>query len=245
MAITNSAAAAPSLSNAQLSVAAFDNLIRSHGMPAQLRQARKCPCWRLDSGQADPACTLCRPYGVLWDDPIDTIVLSTNRRPRRQQADDGTFEAGDTPFTFLSGVVPTVMARLTLSSAELLVDDLLTKGKEDTIRYSTVLGVERADYTVRNPPTGEPYENQLVSLRIEGITASPDIRVTGREVTWLNGAIADGTRYVIRFRTHPEFALWEVRERHEGTTKLPYVATAKRIEYLIHPRGETKAVQSA
>jgi hypothetical protein len=237
MAVTDRSKAAPGLSPLHFSAASFDQLIRAHGVTARMRMARRCACWRLDAQAPDPACKLCHPYGFIWDAPFTTTVHSQNRKPRRGYDSDGQSETGDVSFTFLTEVIPTFFARVVLPTARVVVDDMLVKGTTDIIRWSEVLDVDRADYTVRNPPEGSPYEVENVSLKIEGKDADPDIRIEGPRVTWLNPDVPDGTQYTVRFTTHPEFVAWEIRERQEGGQLMPYTALCKRIEFLQHPQG--------
>jgi hypothetical protein len=220
----------------------FDEVIAAHGSPAELRLARPCPCWLASTGQPDPACTACFPFGYLWTAPVTLTVWGPNRKPMRRYEAQGTYELGDAFFTFPTGIRPTHYSRLVLPLSTLAVTDILTKGHEDTIRYAHVLSVEGAEWSRRTPATGAPYQRETVPLTIEGRdVGTPDLRITGRTVTWLNSAIPDGTRYVVRCTTYAEYVVWEVQDRNEGGTVQPYRALCKRLDFLLHPKGEPSA----
>jgi len=211
----------------------FDALTRAHGTQAKFRLAMRCACWGAETGRPDPACTLCFPYGFLWDPEQDVIVFGPNRKPTRRPDAAGTFEVGDAFFTFPTGVKPTYFSRLVLPTSEILVDETLTKGSEDTIRFSHVLGVEKAHATRRNPSTGHPYVNEIVPLAL-----GTDFTLNDRTIVWPGGsALATGTRYVLRLRTLEEYVVWEIQTRNENGRDLPWRCLCKRVDFLTHPKA--------
>jgi hypothetical protein len=219
--------------------AALDALLTAHGAPAALRLAMRCACWNPKTGQPDAGCKVCFPYGYVWDAAQALKVFGPSRRGMRKYEIEGTLEVGDAWFTFPVGIRPSHYSRLVLTASEVTVDDLLTKGTEDRIRWSRVVAAEAAHYTRRVPTTGHPYEIELVPLVLDG--AMPDLAVVGNQITWLNLSIPDGTRYTLRLRVLAEYVIWDVQDRNEAGVVLPYRFLAKRLDFLLHPRGE-KAV---
>lgn len=211
----------------------FDALLAAHGTDVALRLAMRCACWNADSGRPDPACTLCFPFGFLFDAPVTVRAYGPNRKPTRRVDTPGSFEVGDAFFTFPTGVKPTYFSRLVLPTSEILVDETLTKGSEDTIRFSHVLGVEKAHATRRNPPTGHPYVTEVVPL-----TLGTDFTLSGRTIVWPGGSThANGTRYVLRLRTLEEYVVWETQTRNENGQDLPWRCLCKRVDFLTHPKA--------
>jgi hypothetical protein len=227
------------LSEFHIDAGAMDALLAINGSPAELRIATPCACWDARTGQPDPGCMRCYPLGFIYDAPVTESVHGPNRRPRRRYNPEGELDEGEVTFTFRRGVVPTFGTRIAMLNATVVVTDTLTKGVEDTIRWSHVLAVEAGHYTRRVPPTGPDYDVETVPLVLAGPT--PDLVVVGRDITWVNVSIPDGTRYSLRFRTRPEYVAWEVRDRTEGGQVMPYLATAKRLDFLLHPRGTKEA----
>jgi hypothetical protein len=214
------------------SAPAFDGLIAAHGSPAELRLATRCACWRVDAGQPDPACMACYPFGYLWDPPMTVTVFGPGRRGLKRYEEEGAIEVGDSWFTFPSGLTPTHYSRLVLPSSRRIVDDLLTKGVEDTTRWSYVLGVQAAHYTRRVPPTGQPYTVEVVPL-----VPGTDFTMAGRTVQWSNPSVPDGTRYTLRLETHDEWVLFNEQDRNEAGVVMPYRWQCKKLDFLVHPRG--------
>src|SRR5215471_4032249 len=213
----------------------FDALIANLGIDVQYRPAMRCACYREASVLPDPACTLCFPYGVVWSDPVSIVAFGPNRRPTRRPDLTGVYEASDVFFTFQTGFTPTYGSRLTLPDTTLIVDDTLTRGKSDVVRYPTCQKLLAAWYTQRNPPTGDPYVNEKVNL-------TPDVDValdpaTGA-ITFTNPNVpAAGTRYVVQVQARSQYFVWEVQDRAAGGTVMPYRALCKRLDYFLHPRG--------
>jgi hypothetical protein len=237
MAVTDAAA----LETRHFDPAEFNALIEAHGADAQLRIAHRCGCWDANTGRPDPACISCYPYGYLYD-PVTTVkVWGPNRKGLRHYLKEGTVEVGDAFFTFKTGMQPTHYSRIVLPLSTLTVDDILTKGSEDRIRWAWVLAVQGAKYNVRNPPTGSPYTTDPVALQIEGVgtppPVDPDIAISGNTITWLKQNLPDGTRYVVRFDTYAEYSVWEPQDRNEGGLAMPYRYLCKRLDYLTHPRS--------
>ena len=219
--------------------AAHDAQIAAHGVQARLRRAQRCACWNAQAKEPDPSCTLCFPYGRIWDLPEVVRLLGPGRRAMRNYESEGERELGDCTFTFPSGIVPPAYSRITLPLSIITEDDLLTKGKADVIRYSEVVGVDSAFYTLRNPPTGEDFVTERHDLVLGGPGA--DITVAGRHVTWMNQGIPNGTRYSVRFRALAEYVVWDVQDRNEGDRPLPFRFVCKKLEFYLHPR-ESQAV---
>jgi len=233
MAVTN-AAALDGLDEFHFEPAQFDALLEQNGTPAELRLATRCSCWEARSGQPDPACAQCYPFGYLYEAPDATKVHGPSRRGMLKLIEAGIAQLGDAMFTFKPGIVPSHGTRLVLPRSRVRESDTLTKGKEDTIRWSRVLAVEAGHYTRRVPPSGSPYVTETVPLVLDG--PSPDITITDRRVTWNNAAIPDGTRYVLRILTNTEFCVWDLQDRHEGGNEQPYRALGKRLDFLLHER---------
>lgn len=213
----------------------FDQLLEQNGTSILLRMATPCGCWNPTTGNPDPACQLCVPFGVVYDAPVQLKVFGPNRKGLRQFLDGGTIEMGDALFTFPLDVTPTQMSRITLLTSTLPAPAFQIKGREDVLRYTEVLAVERAHYSVRTPPTGHPYTRENVPL-VEGT----DFTRAGRVITWLNTTIPDGTPYVLRVRIRTEYVVSEATLRDENDTQLQTRVLAKRLDYLINPRGEAK-----
>lgn len=214
-----------------------DEAIDAHGITVELRAATRCACWSADTGQRDPACVACFPFGFLFEAPESLTVFGPSRRGLRRYEAEGSIDIGDAWFTLPTGKTPPHFSRLTLPQTRLRVDDILTKGTLDTIRFDTVLAVESAHYNVAVPRAGDPdrYDNVPTPLVLTG--PSPDLTIAGRQVTWLNPAIPDGTRYVVRFTTTTSYVLWDVHDRNEQGEILPSKYLAKRVDFLLHPRG--------
>ncbi len=220
--------------------AEFDGMLAQNGSPADLRFAMRCACWDDQTGEPDPACMQCFPFGWVWEAPQTVNVFGPNRKPTRRVDAAGTYDIGDAFFTLPSGLEPPRMSRLTMTLSTLTVWDALLKNKEDVIRFPTVLGIDRAWHSTRTPPSGGQYGRSNLDLTFSG--ATPDITVTGRQVTW-NPAntLPDGTPYVVRFKTYAEYLVWEQQERNEGGRVLPSRFLCKRLDYYLHPRGTKEA----
>ncbi len=236
MAVFEEEAAAATLDEYHFKAQEFDDLLRVNGSPVRLRMAMRCPCIDPKTGKADPACTNCFPYGVLWDDAVDARCFGPDRRSLRRPDAAGLYHEGDAFFTFPTGIVPTPFSRFLLPLSEITVDDVLVKGKEDTIRFAEVKAVEKALYSRRVPPTGAPYVVDVVPLEL-----GADIEVNGRDVSWLTSDVPNGTTYVVRMRACVEYLVLEPQDRNENGLPLPYRYHCRRLDYLLHPRGQ-KAV---
>jgi len=218
-----------------LDPARFDALIDRLGMRIEYRPATRCACYRFQSGVPDPGCTICFALGLVWGQPESINVFGPNRKPTRRPDLTGLYEVGDVFFTFKSGFIPTEGARITLPNTKLVVDDILTRGKEDRLIYPTGHNLTAAWYVVRNPPTGDPYVNVKVDL-------VPDVDIVLDPVTHrVTYAAADrpppGTRVLVQIDTLTEYVVSEVQDRIAGDTLQPYRALCKRYQSWLHPRG--------
>ena len=233
MAVTNPAAMGIPFGEFHLRPPDFDDLLRRSGSPAELRFAMPCACGTSRMGEPDPACLVCFPYGVVWDAPQTLKCFGPNRKPTFRVDTAGSYEIGDAYFTFPTGIVPPFLSRITLPLSVLTLTDQLVKGTEDGIRYPTVLAVEKAHYTRRNPPTGHPYVTEIVPL-----TLGTDVTVDGRRLVWPPASpVPDGTLVSVRFAARVEYGVWEPHDRNEGGNQLPYRFLCKRLDYYLHPRG--------
>lgn len=240
MAITDPNLAGPGFADNHLDPAALDALIDRSGTTATLRIATRCGCYDVRTGAPDPACMLCMPFGVIWDDPVPTKVFGPNRKPTRRQDAAGNFDASDAFFTFKTGILPPRGSRVTLPLSQLVVDDMLVKGERDVIRYPNVVAVEAAFYMGRDQPEGSEYNVVKHDLTFTGST--PHLTFAGRQVTWAVGsAVPDGTVYRVRFKALVEYLVWEDQDRNEGGNALPGKCLCKRVDYLLHPRDEKAA----
>lgn len=212
----------------------FDDLLTRLGVDVTYRPATRCACYEAKTGAPDPACTLCFPYGVVWGAPQSLRVFGPNRKPTRRPDMQGVYEASDVFFSFPTGFTPTYGARLTLPT-KLTVDDTLTRGKEDRVRYPTAETLLAAWYVQRNPPTGSPYVNERVELVVD--TDVTFDAATGR-VTIVNPTVPPaGTRFMVQVRARTEYFVWETQDRASGGVDMPYRALCKRLDYFLHPRG--------
>lgn len=216
----------------------FDKQVEDHGSLALLRIATPCPCWDSKTGRADPACKVCFPFEYLWDPPKSVKVIGPNRAQVRHLQPTGTYNDNEATFDFKTDCIPPHKSRFSIPSSVITVSDVLTKGKEDIIRYSSCLDVESVRYATRVPPTGHPYVVTPISLAFSGV--SPDLTFDGRHVTWHNNAIPDGTRYTVRFRAFAEWVVWTPQDRSENDAMMPYRFKCKQLDFLLHPRGEEK-----
>jgi hypothetical protein len=214
----------------------FDGLLRTNGTRALIRMATLCGCWNADTGNRDPACRLCYPLGRIYDAPIEAWVHGPSRRPMKQVTAEGVVDTGEVFFTLPSTLQVPDGTRIVLPDAIERVSDILTKGSEDTIRFAHVVAVEQGLRVVRNPPEGHPYLNELVPLEDGG-----DFTITDtRQVVWPSDSpVPDGARYVLRLQVRSEYVVWgEPRTRVENGTQLPSVYSTKRLDFLLHPKGE-------
>jgi hypothetical protein len=233
--VTTTPPPAPDPGVCGLDPAKFDALIGNYGMQVAYRSATRCACYRFPSGQPDPGCTICFALGLVWGDPESIMVYGPNRKPTRRVDLPGQYEIGDVFFTFQSGFLPNEGARITLPNSPLIVDDILTCGKEDRIIYSTAFNLSAAWYVVRDPPTGDPYVNVRVDL-------TPDVDVfldpDTKRVTYADPSNPPvGTRVLIQVNTLTEYIVSEVQDRYSGSALMPYRALCKRYDYYLHPRG--------
>lgn len=212
----------------------YDALKRANGTRALVSFATLCPCWNLDTGSRDPACKLCFPLGRLYDAPVEAWVHGPNRRIMRQVTAEGSFDSAEVFFTLPSTMRAPDGTRILLPDALETVSDILCKGREDVIRFAQVVALEQAVRVVRNPPTGHPYENELVPLE-DGV----DFTLDGRTVVWPGGSpVPDGARYTLRLTVRPEYVVWgEPRTRVENGRQLPSQYQTKRYEFLLHPKS--------
>lgn len=216
----------------------FDELLTQHGTPAELRVAKRCACWLAETETPDPACNLCYPFGYLYDAPVTLKVHGPNRKPMKRIEQVGTLELGDAFFTLPSMHQPPTYARLTLTKSILTVDDILTRGREDILRFSRVLQVVSAHTSRRDDVAGGKVAVVNVPL-----TAGTDyvVDLATRKVTYPGGsAVAVGGRVVFVCRVASEWILWDTQDRNENNEPMPYRFLAKRLDYLLHPRGKAE-----
>lgn len=213
----------------------FDDLIDRLGMQVLYRPATRCACYRFESGVPDPACTICFALGLVWTEPETIMVFGPNRKPTRRPDMIGEYEVGDVFFTFKSGFIPTDGARLTLPNSPLVIDDILTRGKEDRVMYPTAHNLTLAWYVERDPPTGFPYVNVRRDL-VPGTDVFLD-PVTKRVTYASPDRPPDGTRVLVQIDTLTEYIVAEPQDRISGNVLMPYRVLCKRYQSWLHPRG--------
>lgn len=216
---------------------AFHDLLKINGArEAMLAKAMRCGCWDPLTGQPDPACQLCYPFGFIYEEPVAVAVFGPNRKPTRRFEQLGVFDPGDAWFTFPPGVTPPFASRIILPQSVIEVDDVLTKGKWDITRFGHVVELQRAIYSTRTPASGAPYTRENVDLTWNEVGA--DFTFAGRTVTWdVASAVPDGTNYVLKMKVYSEYICWDAQDRQEDGKPMPYRVLCKRLDYFKHPRS--------
>jgi len=231
MALQDASAVAPAFSPFHMEPAELDGLLDAHGAPAEIRTAMRCGCWAASSGQPDPGCDRCYPFGYVWDAPVTCRVYGPSRRGLRRYELAGTLDVGDAWFSLPTGMRPPHYSRIVLTASEITVDDTLTRGREDVIRFSRPVAVTRAHWSQRTSAPGvTPVTRTNVPLVL-----GTDLSVSGRRVTWIAETPPPGTRYVLQLRALAEYIVWEPQDRNEAGVALNYKFLCKRLDFLRHP----------
>jgi hypothetical protein len=213
--------------------AAFAGLLDAHGTEVQTRHAVRCACWDRRTGKPDPACTLCQPFGLLWDPAVTRKAHGPTRKPTRRFGREGELDVGDCFFSFAADVILSFGSRILCPASFIAVDDILTRGQDDRLRHGTIGPLLSAHYVVRTPPAGPDYTTTKVPLAVDAV--APDIVVgPDRLVTFTGVPPPAGTRYVVSYRTPVEYVVWEPQERREGEQAQPTRYLCKRMDFLVH-----------
>lgn len=89
-------------------LAELRDVIRQHGIGAELRRSLVCPCLRRESRQPQIDCPSCYGLGRLYPSSMreSVEVLLTARNPRREDMPAGVVFPGDAQCTFDLGTLP-------------------------------------------------------------------------------------------------------------------------------------------
>ena len=184
------------------------------------------------AGQPDPNCPFCRDLpGSVHDDGTAITVLGPGRLQRNEYLQAGQVLEGAVTFTWLSVLLPGHLDLLTLTLAQVVVNNEYHKrGDADPIGRSTerltlpaaaILSVERASARVGTDLVRYAYGD---AFTVDDAGA----------ILWDDGPPA-GTIYSVRYVARPVFVIWDPQSRDEGGSKQPYRTLAQRLDYFRQP----------
>lgn len=191
----------------RLSPGAFNAHLAHMGQQFLYRKSFACPCTNSNSGAADPAHTLCRGMGRIWNPPVQGGAGVASSKTQREWAQFGVWESGDTVLSVPSdsplydiGQFDRAVA-LNNSDSFALV---LTRGDNDELRIPTIK-VTRVFWL---DGAGAIVEGGIPTFDANGV------------LTWAAGEPPMGTKYSINGDKYVEYYCYGAfpgdRNQHSG-----------------------------
>lgn len=86
----------------------LNDLVETHGIGVEWRQAVWCPCARIETRKSRANCPICRGLGHVYPTDLhdDLVCLVLNRNPKRDRVPAGELVTGTCVITFPLGIVP-------------------------------------------------------------------------------------------------------------------------------------------
>ena len=193
-------------------VNSLNQMISNLGQTCVWEQASRCPCRSTRTGGASVACPVCNGAGFVWTSPTTCIIGVEGFRVDKQYAMWSEVEKGDQIATIPSDSAAYSAGEydsFTMLDAEIRIDQILTKGSADRLKYRTVLSLDGAWGIVAGA---------RVDL-VQGL----DFTLNGNLITWTSSAIPVGAQYSITYVARPEFYVYRtlVSDRPHGHVPLP------------------------
>lgn len=210
--------------------AEFDECIEQHGVPANWRKSRICPCFDPKRGQSSITCPYCTLIpGRLYDAGTEVTVLAPGRERQDKYTDVGSWEQGFVNITFPTlddavSVTPGHFDIVELLSGEIVVNNEFLKRGE-----LTPGGASRERLRL-NPLRVEFIEAIVASVLVQYAFFTDYTFDAAGVITWINGP-PSGTQYSIRYVARPTFIVWAPMSRDEAATKMPYRVHAQRLDF--------------
>lgn len=139
----------------------FQRLVEARGVRCVYRPAVRCPCQRIETGQARIGCPACRGFGIAYPEELEepTIAIVQRRSPRRTMAPPGDMVAGTVQITFSAGIVPGDGDMLVPDGDRHVVQEVL-RVAENQVDVRDVRA--RAESVLQNPPVPRPATARLL-----------------------------------------------------------------------------------
>ena len=193
-------------------VRSLNQMLTNLSQSATWEKASLCPCKVKRTGGADTQCPICRGNSIIWAIPIGCRVSLQSMKTNRDFAMFTAWEKGDIMVTLISdsdAYDAGEFDRFTLMDSKLRLDQVLTRGSSDTIKYSSVVGIDEAWGIVNG-------------LRVD-LTQGVDFTLTNNLITWLTNVLPIGNQYSLMYVAHPQYYVYRdlVMDRPHGSRTLP------------------------
>jgi hypothetical protein len=209
------------LGSTHFSLAKHTHFIQSHGTQAAIFPCEPCSC-QSPTRHADPNCFACGGTGRSYPPSLHfgTHVLTTREQATHALEETGLLMTGTMRATILPGVHLAMhdMVRL-VDMVDTFNDEVLTRGLDDTVRFSGSVRLER------------------VADRRTLYTQGRDYVLTPpATIAWVAGGLApaDGALYSVRYTANPDFLVVpdDPRIRVEARIAQSQVVTLRRLDKL-------------
>lgn len=167
-------------------------LIQGHGEACLIFPVLTCPCLLADH-QFSPNCPTCKGTGRFYPPHLaySTTLLLVHEHSLRTYNDPGTWIPGTIQATILPGIRLAERDKVRrIDALETFTDEVLTRGLDDTLRFSAGVRLD------------------LVADRERVYRAGVDYALTSPgTVTWLPGGHSPAfmAQYSVKYSAHPEY----------------------------------------
>lgn len=231
-----------------INVEELNDLVETHGIGCEWRQAVWCPCIRPDTRSARAGCPHCRGLRFTYPQElrVDMIALVQNRHPQRSLTPSGELITGMAVITFPIGPVPAVgdmvlpcgefhVVHETLWRAYNPIDNTAVKARVSRTRDALPPKIEAQPEKLLYP---DPIEiDRLHWIDANGklcVASAADYELVGNEIRWRAGrGPATGDGYSLRYKAKAAYILnpGEPVYRREGPgAGWPYKVEAARLD---------------
>ena len=191
------------------------------GQAATWERASRCPCRSTRTGGADVACVVCKGIGWIWDAPQPCAFGVSGSTPSRKFAAFGEWEDGDVLLTIPSDSLAYDMGerdRITMTQSSLRSTEVLTRGTNETLRYSQPIALSTVWGIVANARQ-EFYD-------------SIDFQLDGHTMLWLTTTLSAGQQYSVLYTARPQYFVYRelVGDRPMGGRSMPRKVHVKLME---------------
>lgn len=182
--------------------AIFDNEInRTGGVDIELYPSQLCPCFDPSRGKPKYDCDLCEFLGYIYDEPINTKALISNRSLTTDFREPGNVVTGQASAVFLTGIYVGSFYKIRVRGEKIVVNnELMIRGEKfvngssrERVRFQEILSVDQLRTLTRIYVQGRDF------------TISADKRT----IVWNEGAPqpANGEQYSVRYKTFAEYLI--------------------------------------
>jgi hypothetical protein len=195
--------------------------IEGHGEQVLIYPVLQCPCL-LEDRQFNPNCLTCHGTGRFYPPgtAYPTVLLMVREHSRRTYNDPGTWMPGTIQASMLPGVRLCERDKVRrLDITETFADEVLTRGLDDTVRFSSGVTLDLvAD------------RERLYQPDVDYALSAPGT------VAWLTGGQAPAfmQQYSVKYSAHPEYLCTPdaPRSRVEHHVPQSQVVLLTRLDYL-------------